>query len=46
MKTGGEDGIRDEGMLESALATLLLTFDFNDLYPQLLINSPVFHSDW
>lgn len=33
MKTGGEDGIRDEGILESALATPLLTFDFNDLYP-------------
>lgn len=32
MKTGGEDEIRDEGMLESALATPLLTFDFSDLY--------------
>ena len=36
MKTGGEDGIRDEGMLESALATPLLTFDFNDLYPTII----------
>ena len=36
MKTGGEDGIRDEGMLESALATPLLAFDFNDLYPTII----------
>lgn len=33
MKTGGEDGIRDEGMLESALAAPLQTFDSVDLYP-------------
>lgn len=33
MKTGGEDEIRDEGMLESALATPLQTFDSVDLYP-------------
>ena len=36
MKTGGEDGIRDEGMLELALATPLLAFDFNDLYPTII----------
>ena len=33
MKTGGEDKIRDEGMLESALAAPLQTFDSADLYP-------------
>ena len=30
---GGSDGIRDEGMLESALNTPLQTFDSSDLYP-------------
>ncbi len=30
---GGSDGIRDEGMLESAISTPLLTFDSCDLYP-------------
>lgn len=30
---GGSDGIRDEGMLESALNTPLQTFDSEDLYP-------------
>lgn len=33
MKTGGENKIRDEGMLESALAAPLQTFDSVDLYP-------------
>ncbi len=32
-KFGGSDGIRDEGMLESALNTPLQTFDSTDLYP-------------
>ena len=36
MKTGGEDEIRDEGMLESALATPLQTFDSVDLYPTIV----------
>ena len=36
MKTGGEDGIRDESMLESALATPLQTFDSDDLYPTIV----------
>lgn len=36
MKTGGQDGIRDEGMLESALATPLQTFDSVDLYPTIV----------
>ena len=33
LKFGGNDGIRDEGMLESALNTPLQTFDSSDLYP-------------
>ncbi len=33
LKFGGSDGIRDEGMLESALNTPLQTFDSSDLYP-------------
>lgn len=36
LKTGGQDGIRDEGMLESALATPLQTFDSADLYPTIV----------
>ena len=31
--TGGEDGIRDEALLESALICPLQTFDGEDLYP-------------
>lgn len=34
---GGSDGLRDEGMLESALNTPLQTFDSKDLYPSILI---------
>lgn len=30
---GGSDGIRDEGMLDSAINTPLQTFDSADLYP-------------
>ena len=33
--TGGADGIRDLGMLESALAQPRATFDMNELYPSL-----------
>ncbi len=33
MKTGGEDEIRGEGMLKSALAAPLQTFDSVNLYP-------------
>jgi len=33
LKFGGSDGIRDEGMLESAINTPLQTFDSSDLYP-------------
>ena len=32
-KFGGSDGIREEGMLDSALSTPLQTFDSSDLYP-------------
>ncbi len=32
-KFGGIDGIRDEGMLDSAINCILLTFDLLDLYP-------------
>lgn len=34
--TGGADGIRDLGALESALAQPKATFDMNDLYPSLV----------
>jgi death-on-curing protein len=32
-KHGGDDGIRDEGLLLSALARPFMTFDQQDLYP-------------
>ena len=32
-KTGGLDGVRDEGLLESALASAFHTFDSVELYP-------------
>ena len=32
-KTGGLDGVRDEGLLESALASAFHTFDGAELYP-------------
>jgi death on curing protein len=34
--TGGSDGIRDDGMLESAMNAPFQTFDGYDLYPTLL----------
>lgn len=34
--TGGTDGIRDVGLLESALAAPFQTFDGKDLYPALI----------
>lgn len=34
--TGGTDGVRDMGMLESALAVPFQTFDGKDLYPALI----------
>ena len=34
--TGGSDGIRDEGLLESALETPFQTFGGADIYPTLL----------
>ena len=34
--TGGADGVRDEGLLESALEAPFQTFDGVDLYPTLL----------
>ncbi len=36
LKFGGSDGIRDEGMLESAINTPLQTFDSSDLYPTIV----------
>ena len=33
---GGEDGLRDEGMLDSALNAPFQTFSGNELYPDLL----------
>ena len=32
-ETGGEIGVRDEGLLESALESAFATFDGQDLYP-------------
>ena len=32
-ETGGEIGVRDEGLLESALESVFATFDGADLYP-------------
>lgn len=32
-ETGGEIGVRDEGLLESALESAFATFDGEDLYP-------------
>ncbi len=34
--TGGTDGVRDDGLLESALEAPFQTFDGNDLYPALI----------
>ena len=36
IKFGGSDGIRDRGILESALSTPLQTFDSKDLYPTII----------
>ena len=33
--TGGSDGIRDEGMLESAISNLFQTFRWQKLYPSI-----------
>lgn len=33
IKFGGEDGIRDEGILDLVINNPLQTFDFKDLYP-------------
>jgi len=35
-QSGGSDGIRDYGLLESALAQPLMTFGGDDLYPTLV----------
>ena len=32
-ETGGETGVRDEGLLDSALESAFATFDGDDLYP-------------
>lgn len=34
--SGGTDGVRDEGLLESALETPFQTFDGHDLYPSII----------
>ncbi len=36
VRFGGSDGIRDDGMLDSALNTPLQTFDGCDLYPTII----------
>ena len=38
-ETGGLDGLRDEGLLDSALNVPFQTFDGQDLYPSLLTNA-------
>ena len=35
-KTGGEAGLRDEGLLESAIYSIDASFDGEDLYPSIL----------
>lgn len=35
IETGGSSGIRDDGLLESALAVPFQSFDNNDLYPSI-----------
>ena len=35
-ETGGMDGIRDEGLLDSAILSPFQSFDGNDLYPTVL----------
>ncbi|MCP4422486.1 MAG: hypothetical protein GY805_38240 [Chloroflexi bacterium] len=40
--TGGEHGIRDLGLLESAVARPRATFDGADLYPDLFLKTAVF----
>lgn len=34
-QTGGSDGIRDEGLLDSALSAPFQSFDYTDVYPSL-----------
>ena len=34
--SGGTDGVRDDGLLESALESPFQTFDGNDLYPSII----------
>ena len=34
-QTGGEDGVRDMGLLESALAACDATFDGKELFPKI-----------
>jgi death-on-curing protein len=41
-QTGGAMGIRDLGMLESALAQPRATFDGNDLHPTLIAKAAAF----
>ena len=38
-ETGGSYGFNDEGMLESALAAPFQTFDGQELFPSIYINS-------
>lgn len=42
MRFGGSSGIRDVGMLESAIARPFATFDGNDLYPDLFMKAGAF----
>ena len=45
-KTGGSSGLRDEGMLDSALNAPFQTFDGKDAYPSLQQKQPVFVFAW
>lgn len=40
--TGGTVGVRDDGLLEAALAAPFMTFDGNALHPELLEKAAVF----
>lgn len=45
-ETGGSPGLRDEGMLDSALNAPFQTFGGEDVYPSLQRRQPVFALAW
>ena len=45
-ETGGSSGLRDEGMLDSALNAPFQSFGGEDVYPSLQQRQPVFALVW